>query len=281
MYEVYPLLSTIASASATIVAIIGGFIASKLISLSSERTEVELKSSEINEEIHFLEEKKDKAQNKLDEEDALTFIDERINDLIEKKKISQQYELIRSPNGLNFEKISSYWNRALLACEQLVQSIHEGSQFNVDNIPTELVEKLPGEFEYEVCKLIISELDRNPPNNFSIAMPKLPRVTGLWYRDLNSEISENIMKLEWLKISVEQLNIREKALRKPKGLILGLLLLVWFSFTGILLPLLHLNIISSDNNVYYRLKYTFIGILCVNLILTFLYFVYLLLWKKK
>lgn len=47
IYDLTPLLTTIAAASASIVAILGGFIASKLISISTERDAVSSKISEV------------------------------------------------------------------------------------------------------------------------------------------------------------------------------------------------------------------------------------------
>jgi len=53
MYELTPLLTTVASCSMTVIAIIGGFIARKLISMSSERHEITAKLNEIDEKIEF------------------------------------------------------------------------------------------------------------------------------------------------------------------------------------------------------------------------------------
>ena len=53
MYELTTVLTTIAACSASIVAILGGLIASKLITLNTERDEVNARITELDEEIDF------------------------------------------------------------------------------------------------------------------------------------------------------------------------------------------------------------------------------------
>ena len=52
-YDLTAVLTTIAAASASIVAILGGFIASKLIAISSERSAVLDHLKQINKELVF------------------------------------------------------------------------------------------------------------------------------------------------------------------------------------------------------------------------------------
>ena len=62
MYDLTTVLTTIAACSASIVAILGGFIASKLIAISAERDEVNTRISELDEEIEFFKEERDMLQ---------------------------------------------------------------------------------------------------------------------------------------------------------------------------------------------------------------------------
>ena len=55
MYDLTTVLTTIAACSASIVAIVGGFIASKLIAINTERDEVNTRISELDEEIEMIE----------------------------------------------------------------------------------------------------------------------------------------------------------------------------------------------------------------------------------
>lgn len=59
-YDLTAVLTTIAAASASIVAILGGFIASKLIAISSERSAALDRLKQVNEELNFRVSERDK-----------------------------------------------------------------------------------------------------------------------------------------------------------------------------------------------------------------------------
>ena len=61
-HDLTTVLTTIAAASASIVAILGGFIASKLIAISSERSAALERLKQINEELAFHVSERDKFQ---------------------------------------------------------------------------------------------------------------------------------------------------------------------------------------------------------------------------
>lgn len=102
MYDLTSVLTTIAACSASIVAILGGLIASKLLALNAEREESETRLSEIDEEISFYKEERDKIQATLDEDDALDFIRNNIENLIQRKDIDSIYQ---EENWPSIEKI--------------------------------------------------------------------------------------------------------------------------------------------------------------------------------
>lgn len=53
MYELTPLLTTVAGCSATMIAIIGGFMVRKLIAISTERHEISTRLADYDEKIHY------------------------------------------------------------------------------------------------------------------------------------------------------------------------------------------------------------------------------------
>lgn len=65
MYDLTSVLTTIAACSASIVAIIGGFIASRLISINADRDEVNTRLSETEEELSLHQEECAQIQNGL------------------------------------------------------------------------------------------------------------------------------------------------------------------------------------------------------------------------
>ncbi len=73
-YDLTSLLTTISSASASFIAILGGLVASKLLTISSERDAVLTKISELDKEISVKEVQKNTLQKENEDSDALDFI---------------------------------------------------------------------------------------------------------------------------------------------------------------------------------------------------------------
>ena len=96
-YDLTTFLSTIASASSGIVAILGGFIASKLISISGERDTVLLRLKHIEEEIDYRTREREKAQFENDEDDALDFIREHAKDMWNGLSLEDAYKTADAP----------------------------------------------------------------------------------------------------------------------------------------------------------------------------------------
>ena len=98
MFDLIPLLTTIASCSGTFIAIVGGFIARKLISMSQERHAIDLRLAEISEQV--------KSKRK------------RIDQLTEK------YRLDRFSSEVDYSSdIADFLLRRLYDCEKLSEEI--------------------------------------------------------------------------------------------------------------------------------------------------------------
>lgn len=91
IYDLTTLLTTIASISASFVAILGGFIASKLITISGERASTLEKIHSLNEEITVKTALKESLQYENDESDALDFIDSNFVSLARKVNLDDLY----------------------------------------------------------------------------------------------------------------------------------------------------------------------------------------------
>ena len=97
VYDLTSILTTIAACSASIVAIIGGFIASKLIAINAERDEVDTRISELDEEIAFYTIERNTLQGVLDEDDALEFIEDNIESIIKRRTLDETYKEVERP----------------------------------------------------------------------------------------------------------------------------------------------------------------------------------------
>ena len=73
-YDLTAFLTTVAASSASIVAILGGFIASKLITISGERDALLVKLNSIEEELRYKSAELDNRRKENDICDAISFI---------------------------------------------------------------------------------------------------------------------------------------------------------------------------------------------------------------
>lgn len=285
MYDLTAVLTTIAACSASIVAILGGFIASKLIALNAERDEVSTRISEIDEEIDFFTIERDMLQAQLDEDDALDFVGENISNLIYHSALDDIYKEENRPR-LSKDILLPYWNRAEQVLEILSDFLHspEGSDYeqNEDGIPIKVARSLTQDFEYKVCEKIcnyfeeqqspLSALSRSVGVNISSAR---------WYDDTEEKVMSADNKITYLMLQKKQQTTRCKALEKPKGMKVGLVLFALFSAINIVCPLC-LSPFQTDNYQLYLVAKRF-AILTFSLGLTLImcYLVYLLHWGNQ
>ena len=83
MYDLTVLLITIAAASASFIAILGGLVASKLLSINGERDLLLDKMAINKSKADFLKEKIEAIQTELIEDDALDFIRDNMDEKID------------------------------------------------------------------------------------------------------------------------------------------------------------------------------------------------------
>ena len=98
------MLTTISAASASFVAILGGFIASKLLSINGERDAVAGQIANLSAQIGQKQKKEDFYRYLANKRDAKIFIEEHIWDLYDEKDLQTVYDSDSSPN-IDFECI--------------------------------------------------------------------------------------------------------------------------------------------------------------------------------
>ncbi|TFJ93138.1 hypothetical protein [Lentibacillus salicampi] len=123
------LISSIIAATAALVAIIGGFLVSRVISLSSERSTIERRLREINNDISVKEEMYERSNAALLEEDANDFITEHHEDLILTDKSIEQLINESDYNGFTKAKLDPFIKQFNSVKDEVITIIqkHEGS----------------------------------------------------------------------------------------------------------------------------------------------------------
>lgn len=134
------LISSIITATAALVAIIGGFLVSRVISLSSERSTIERRMREINNDISVKEEMYERSNAALLEEDANDFIIEHHEDLVLNDKSVEQLVNESDYNGITKAKLDPFIKQFDSVKDEVITIIqkHEGSTIpsNFDDIIT-------------------------------------------------------------------------------------------------------------------------------------------------
>lgn len=284
MYDLTTVLTTIAACSASIVAILGGFIASKLIAISAERDEVNTRISELDEEIEFFKEERDMLQAQLDEDDALDFVKENIESIVNRQSLDDAYKEEERPQ-IEKEVLLPYWNRAEKTYSQyrtIIKRLGSNYEENEDGVPVEAAKVFTNNFEYTVCKKICEHIeDKASPfaalrRGLDVTIP-----TGRWYADTQEKAISADSKITYLTLQRKQQYARLKALKKPKGMKLGLALFALFSAVNIVYPLSLSPYVTENYQCYLQTKIFTVSMFAVGLALMMMYLVYLLHWSNR
>ena len=142
IYDLTTLLTTIASISASFVAILGGFIASKLITISGERASTLEKIHSLSEEITVKTALKESLQYENDESDALDFIDSNFVSLARKVDLDDLYPTL-SNSSIKKESLQPFWDNAQEILLQYHSTLQSGTCKTIDEIKKIIIQQHP------------------------------------------------------------------------------------------------------------------------------------------
>ena len=285
MYDLTSVLTTIAACSASLVAILGGFIASKLIAINTDRDEVNTRLSELDEEIAFFTEEVEMLQAQLDEDDALDFVGENIESVINKSSLDDTYKQEERPR-LEKGVLLPYWTRAQQAFQFLDDVLQnqedDNCAINEDGVPVKVAQEFTDHFEYTVCKKVC-EFYEEQAAPLSALKHRLDStlIPSTWYDETQEKVTSIESKISYLMLQKKQQSTRHKALIKPKGMKFGLTLFAAFSAANIVYPLCLSPFSTNCYQYYLQTKVVTISAFGIGLALILLYLVYLLRWRTK
>lgn len=294
-YDLTTVLTTIAAASASIVAILGGFIASKLIAISSERSAAMDRLKQINEEMEFHISERDKIQAKNDEDDALDFIRAAIDDLWAGNNFENVYSNVDHP-AISSERLNPYWDKAIALKEQFRECVAKRDEFNKDHIPERLIlAAKEDDFGYEILLALGKKLKKmiraaeRASNPFSFELPDIsdyvadtPVVgSGYTYHKNCEAIQEQEAAIALLELQKKQCSEQIQALKKPRGMKSGLIIFALFTIACIIMPLVFSPFSVTSYQDFIKVKILFLTLFSVGLLTIFAYLVYLLKWDEN
>jgi hypothetical protein len=275
MNDISSLLLTIAGASASFVAILGGFIASKLIAINSERDATQSKLKEIKYQKFLTTEERDMLRRSMDEEDAICYIHNHMEDVVSGVALDEVYEE-NELQLIDFEILLPYWKKAQIYIELFDEHMHADTpKLNSDYIPNDLAEEYIDDlFAYEFLKIYAGW---GFSDYFEDCEPMTRRD---WYDVTKKRVMELNTRAASLNIQEQIYDMDLNRLKQPKGMKIGLLVFALFSVFNIILPLF-LSAAPLTGQWYSIVLYCSIGSLTLGLCATFWYLARMLKWKES
>ena len=271
------LLLAIASLSASFVAILGGFIASRLITINSERASCLTQLQNIVDKLFYHEEMQSMIDKSLNEEDAIRYIYNHMAEFVAGDSVEDVYEDTEL-QSIDLYDLKPLWERAQTIIDLFDQHLQNNGYgaFNSDWIPIEIAEEYADDiFSYEVCKLYVGwGLGEHDFENTPF------RDTGAWYERDSQKVVEHTKEITFLRQQKEQYLINLNSLKQPIGMKIGLILFALFSFCNIILPLAFslFRFAAPFSTIVAAVSIFF---LTLGLAATFFYLAWMLRWKKE
>lgn len=291
-YDLTSLLTTISSASASFIAILGGLVASKLLTISSERDAVLAKISELDKEISVKEAQKNALQKENNDSDALDFIESNIADLIQGKSLNLVFEK-STEKSLSIESLQPYWETAIAISKRFQHSMTPGiisvSQLRSLEKESEL-EYAQDAFSKNVSLIILNyfedQFNRSSSSPFSATL-RVPNTffrASIWDRQRYENNARTIFQLQAsldsLHFQMSQYEKDKKMLKNPVGVSDGLNIFGLFSLICIVPPLILTPFETTNFYLFLFIKIFFIASFSLGLLSTFLYMKKLLNWPE-
>lgn len=252
------LISTIVTATAALVAIIGGFLVSRVITMSSERKGIERRVREIRNDLLAKRDIYENAEEILLEEDVDDFIRDNLEELVKREKTLEEIVEDDDYNNRSIEELQPYLEKLeqlILEVEGMVNGSYRddiSNDFESFLKDEQIKVKYPQEMYLykDVFYYIKKTLPKRQANPLISAFPDVHQsvmmkpslissigpVNHQLYRDKKK--NRDTLKDE-VKILTLQLEEQEKILEdyaKPRGFWGGLIVLIYASIIGVAYP---------------------------------------------
>ncbi|WP_077305726.1 hypothetical protein [Terribacillus halophilus] len=244
------LISTIVTATSALVAIIGGFLVSRVITLAGEKNAIVRRLHELDNDMTAKERILSEIEIELLEEDVDDFIYEHCEELIiERKPIEEIFEG-DSSISLSLEKVRPYIDELLSIGDYIIKLIDESKTFpeEFDDFLKENNIKIDRRRDWHklVYQTIWAEIPKTSDNPFGINFPppsinaellfRSNPVNQQIYRDKIKQLNNLENELTILKLRREEQTKILNDYGKPTGLWGGLWVLIYACIVGIAYP---------------------------------------------
>lgn len=282
------MLTTISTASASFVAILGGFVASKLLSVNGEREAVARQITDLTAQIDQKQSRKEYYRYRVNEHDAISFIVEHINELNDSSCLLDIYDF-DDPPEISIEDLQPFWDKALAFKESIVARGGASETGHEDETPLSIADQIKDDsFLKELSSSLIQKVQEENQRKswmehspYQLPPPSIPYIPLKWYNDCWDKINGLSWEIEQLELQKKLLKQRESELYTPQGIKLGLWVFALFSVFNIVLPLTQCNVVFQNRWCYYAVMLFFLGTFMLGLAATFIYLVTMLKWHPR
>lgn len=267
------LLSTVVQSAAAFVAIVAGFIISRLLALSSERGGLQTRIRDIKLQVNIKKENIDILEKRLLIWDAEDFLED--SDVVDKIIESRgQVSLTDAMNLVTYlnrseDELRPYWEDAIRVTKEAFHLIEENlTEFLVESENFEVLLKNLGvnissyrlKIYQQIFGFYLREYEKRH-NPFGSIMNPIASVRMPDFRPVSEANSYETLKrdLETLKrdknaleIHLSDLNIQLQQLGQPQGVTLGIIFLAYFSLVGIVIPVLLMPFATDKFTSYHK-----------------------------
>lgn len=251
------LLSTVVQSAAAFVAIVAGFIISRLLSLSAERSGLQAKVRDIKLQLGIKIQNLDVLEKRLLEWDAEDFLEDSdvLNMLVESGGQISLAEAMKRVTGYNRseDELRPYWDEAINVTKNAFRLVTENfselaeSEGDIDVFLKNLgldISSYRLKIYHRIFGKILNEYEkrRNPFGAMmnSIASVQIPDFRSAdennRYRALEHDIEVIERDKSALETQLFDLEAQLKQLGQPQGVKLGIIFLAYFSLVGIIIP---------------------------------------------
>lgn len=242
------LITTIVTSTAALIAIIGGFLVSRVISLSSEQNAIRRRIKEINGELYIKKKQKNEVHQKIIEDDADDFILENISDLVSDEEDIEYIFQSEEEHGLTLQELSPIIEEFYIVRDEMIEIFFSDSVEGYTNDFDEFLSRENIDLESigrkNWCEWVYNELySRIPKKNLRphslVDMAKLDAIippTSDWYNRRVKEREELTNEISLLEKHRADQGTILKDYGQPNGVLGGTIVLAYASIVGIVIP---------------------------------------------
>lgn len=250
-YDLTTILTTMITCTATFAAIIGGLIANKAITVSSEKEAIDRQLQQINAELKIKETELVGLYEWIDSYNAREFIHDHLEELLAKTPLENVYDH-DNENDIEYEELLPYWEKAIIAFEKFYKEVD--SERNNDDIPKVIINELDA-FQYRLCSLYHNSFNDGRVSLFDkMILPDVYKQRRQYYNENADKIVELKRECEILSTKKAILQERYEVVSISKDIKNGMKIFSAVAFFNIILPMFFLLYNPTSNKYWYYIE---------------------------